>query len=78
MLLIERRKSKMKLNELNEVFLSKILGQEIKITMDLNAFSNAYDQVIAKILLEEFGVIYYYADSLEPVEPDDIYRLLEE
>ena len=68
----------MKLNELNEVFLSKILGQEIKITMDLNAFSNAYDQVIAKILLEEFGVIYYYADSLEPVEPEDIYSLLEE
>ena len=68
----------MKLNELNKIFLSKILGQEIKATTNLSVFSNAYDQVIAKILLEEFGVIYYYADSLEPVEPDDIYRLLEE
>lgn len=68
----------MKPNELNAILLSKILGQEIKITMGLDNFSNTYDQVIAKILLEEFGVIYYYADSLEPVEPDDIYSLLEE
>lgn len=70
----QERKKEMKINQET---LSKYLGQQISTTNDPKKFGNYYDQAIAKIQLEEFGVIYYYSKLLEPVEPDDIYRLLE-
>lgn len=57
--------------------LSKILGQKVLTTTDPDIFSGSYDKTIAKVQLDEFGEIYYYAKTLDPVELEDLYSFLE-
>lgn len=57
--------------------LSKWLGQKVLATTNLKKFKNQYDQTIAKVQLSEFGKIYYYEKTLDPVELEDLYSFLE-
>lgn len=57
--------------------LSKWLGQKVLATTNLEKFKNQYDQTIAKVQLDEFGEIYYYAKTLDPIELEDLYSFLE-
>lgn len=62
---------------MNPSQLSKMLGQKVLATTNLEKFKNQYDQTIAKVQLSEFGKIYYYEKTLDPVELEDLYSFLE-
>lgn len=57
--------------------LSKWLGQKVLATTDPDIFYGSYDKTIAKVQLDEFGEIYYYAKTLDPIELEDLYIFLE-
>lgn len=57
--------------------LSKWLGQKVLTTTDPDIFSGSYDKTIAQAQLDEFGKIYYYKKTLDPVELEDLYSFLE-
>ena len=47
----------------------------IKKTKDLSLFTG-YDLVLAKCHMSNWGVVYYYADTLEPLEVEEVIEIL--
>ena len=46
----------------------------ISITTDLSLFADKseYDKLLARLNLDNFGKIYYYIDTMEPLEVEDV------
>ena len=49
----------------------------ISITTDLSLFADKseYDNLLARLNLDNFGEIYYYIDTMEPLEVEDVFEL---
>ena len=49
----------------------------ISITTDLSLFGDKseYDNLLARLNLDKFGKIYYYLDTMEPLEVEDVFEL---
>lgn len=51
--------------------------ENISITTDLSLFADKseYDKLLARLNLDNFGKIYYYIDSMEPLEVEDVFEM---
>ena len=51
--------------------------ENISITTDLSLFADKseYDKSLARLNLDNFGKIYYYIDSMEPLEVEDVFEM---
>ena len=51
--------------------------ENISTTTDLSLFADKseYDKLLARLNLENFGKIYYYIDTLEPLEVEDVVEI---
>ena len=51
--------------------------ENISITTDLSLFTDKseYDKSLARLNLDNFGKIYYYIDSMEPLEVEDVFEM---
>lgn len=49
----------------------------ISITTDVFLFANKseYDNLLARLNLDNFGKIYYYIDTMEPLEVEDVIEM---
>ena len=51
--------------------------ENISITNNLSLFADKseYDKSLARLNLDNFGKIYYYIDSMEPLEVEDVFEM---
>lgn len=51
--------------------------ENISITTDLSLFADKseYDKLLARLNLDNFGKIYYYIDTMEPLEVEDVIEM---
>ncbi len=49
----------------------------ISTTTDLSLFADKseYDRLLARLNLDNFGKIYYYIDTMEPLEVEDVIEM---
>ena len=52
--------------------------ENINITTDLSLFADKseYDRLLARLNLDNFGKIYYYIDTMEPLEVEDVIDII--
>lgn len=51
--------------------------ENISITTNLSLFTDKseYDKLLARLNLDNFGKIYYYIDTMEPLEVEDVIEM---
>lgn len=51
--------------------------ENISITTDLSLFADKseYDKLLARLNIDNFGKIYYYIDTIEPLEVEDVIEM---
>lgn len=51
--------------------------ENINITTDLSLFADKseYDKLLARLNLDNFDKIYYYIDTMEPLEVEDVFEM---
>ena len=57
-----------------DIIRSNEVMNNISITTDLSLFADKseYDKLLARLNLDNFGKIYYYIDTVEPLEVEDV------
>ena len=58
-------------------WISKYLNIPVEITTDLSLISeNEYDQELAKCHIANYGHIYYYTETNEPLDVEEVENIL--
>ena len=58
-------------------WISKYLNIPVEITTDLSLISeNEYDQELAKCHISNYGHIYYYTETYEPLDVEEVENIL--
>ena len=58
-------------------WISKYLNIPVEITTDLSLISeNEYDQELAKCHIANYGHIYYYTETYEPLDVEEVENIL--